>query len=292
MKAAPFDYIRPETIPDVLAALVGAAGEAKVIAGGQSLVPLLALRMAAPTLLVDISRVSDLRGVAITSSGTRIGALTRWREIERSPEIRAAQPLLATAVKHVAHYQIRTRGTIGGSCAHADPASEIPAVALACDATFEVASPRGPRRIPAEAFFTGTLATALEPDELLVAVHLPPWPAARRFAFQEFARRSGDFALAGCLAFFDLDADGRCQNPRVGAFGIDERPRRLVDVEAILAGRHLTPSLAAEAAAVAGRVVEPQSDLHAPADYRRALLQVLAERVLLQAGQDPDRLAA
>jgi carbon-monoxide dehydrogenase medium subunit len=283
MKPAPFDYARPESIAEVLAALAEANGDAKLVAGGQSLIPLMALRMASPSLLIDIARVPELKGIDISPDGTRIGALTRWREIERHKELGDAQPLLATAVKHVAHYQIRTRGTIGGSCAHADPASEIPAVALTCEATFEIASVRGTRIVSAEHFFVGTLTTALEPDELLIAVRFPQWPADRRYAFQEFARRSGDFALAGCVVFFDLEDDGRCRAPHIGVFGVDDRPRRLAEVEAALVGQHLTSDVIAAASNLAAHVIAPQDDLHAPADYRRALLGVLLERALTAA---------
>ena len=288
MKPAPFAYVRPETMAEALTSLHEAGGDAKLIAGGQSLVPLLALRMAAPRLLIDIARVPELRGISETAEGTRIGALTRWRDIEYDARLRRSQPILAAAVKHVAHYQIRTRGTIGGGCAHADPASEIPAVALICGATFEIASTRGTRILPAEDFFIGTLATALEADELLVALRLPPWPSTRRYAVQEFARRSGDFALAGCVVCFDLDGQGRCVDPRVGVFGVDDRPRRLPAVEQALAGQHPATALIATAADLAARAVQPQDDLHAPADYRRALLRVLVERAMTEASALPD----
>ena len=291
MKPAPFEYLRPETLADVLRALSETGDEAKIIAGGQSLVPLLALRMAAPRLLIDIARVPDLRGISITPEGTRIGALTRWREIERDADLRRAQPLLATAVKHVAHFQIRTRGTIGGSCVHADPAAEMPAVALTCEATFEIASSRGTRIVAAEDFFTGTLQSIVEPDELLVALHFPPWPTTRRFGFQEFARRSGDFALAGCVVFFDFDDNGLCRNPHLGVFGVDDRPRRIAVAEAALAGKAPTPDVIARAAEFAANAVEPQDDLHAPADYRRSLLRTLIERALTQAGAVRDLAA-
>ncbi len=291
MKAAPFDYVKPKTISEAITALESAGGDAKIIAGGQSLVPLLALRMTAPSLLVDIAGIVALHGIEITPSGTRIGALSRWRDIEHHKPLFAAQPLLATAVRHIAHYQIRSRGTIGGSCAHADPASEMPAVALTCSAAFEIAGLHGTRSVTAEEFFLGALTTVLEPNEILVAIHLPPWPTDRRFAFHEFARRAGDFALAGCVVLFDLDDKGCCQNSRFGVFGVDERPRRLSEIEAALDGRVMTSTLAADLGELAANVVNPHSDLHAPAAYRRSLLRVLAERALLDAGT-PERLAA
>ncbi len=287
MKPAPFDYVRPGTLPEALSILSQANGDAKPIAGGQSLVPLLALRMTAPRLLVDITRLPELKGIDVTPNGVRLGALVRWRDIESDPELRRQQPLLVEAVKHIAHYQIRTRGTVGGSCAHADPAAEMPAIAITCDAEFEVASLRGVRLISACDFFTGVLTTALEPDELLIALHLPKWPAARRHGFQEFARRSGDFAIAGCALFWDEDQDGRCIAPHVGVFGVGDAALRLQIVEDALSERRLTPDLIARAGELAERAVEPQDDLHAPAAYRRSLIRVLTERALSDAAIQP-----
>jgi aerobic carbon-monoxide dehydrogenase medium subunit len=284
MKPAPFEYARPGTLAEALALL--AEDDAKPIAGGQSLVPLLALRMTSPKLLVDISRLAELKGIDIGPQGIRLGALTRWCDVLGHPQLAAHHPLLVEAIGHVAHYQIRNRGTVGGSCCHADPSAEMPAVAVTCEAQFEISSRRGLRVVPAEAFFRGILTTALEPDELLTAIQLPPWPAGRRHAFAEFVRRTGDFAIAGCTLFWDQDGD-RCINPHVGVFGVADTPLRLPSVEAALTDRPLTPGLIAEAADLAQQAVTPHGDLHAPAAYRSALMRVMVERALSSAAAIP-----
>jgi aerobic carbon-monoxide dehydrogenase medium subunit len=284
MKPAPFEYARPGTLAEALALL--AEDDAKPIAGGQSLVPLLALRMTSPKLLVDISRLTELKGLDIGPQGIRLGALTRWCDVLGHPQLAAHHPLLVEAIGHVAHYQIRNRGTVGGSCCHADPSAEMPAVAVTCEAQFEIASRRGLRVVPAEAFFRGILTTALEPDELLTAIRLPPWPVGRRHAFAEFVRRTGDFAIAGCALFWDQDGD-RCINPHVGVFGVADTPLRLPSVEAALTDRPLTPGLIAEAADLAQQAVTPHGDLHAPAAYRSALMRVMVERALSSAAAIP-----
>jgi carbon-monoxide dehydrogenase medium subunit len=280
MKPAPFEYARPGTLAEALSLL--AEDDARPIAGGQSLVPLLALRMTAPKLLVDISRLSELKGIDIKPEGIRLGALTRWCDVLNHPQLAAYHPLLVEAIGHVAHYQIRNRGTVGGSCSHADPSAEMPAVAVTCEAQFEIASMRGMRIVPAEEFFLGILTTTLEPDELLVAVRLPHWPAGRRYAFQEFARRTGDFAIAGCALFWD-EEDGRCISPHVGVFGVADTPLRLPTVEATLTDHPVTPGLIAKAADLAQESVVPHGDLHAPAAYRSALMRVMVERALSSA---------
>ena len=196
MKAPRFDYVRPVSLCDALAALSEHGSDAKVLAGGQSLMPMLAFRMAAPRVLVDIGRLGELKEMKFDARGLSLGALVRWCDIERSARIGAEHPLLAEAIRHVAHYQIRSRGTVGGSLAHADPAAEMPAIALVSDATIVVAGAGGQREIAAGDFFVGALTTVLDARELLVGVRLPAWPAERRWAFEEFSRRKGDFALA------------------------------------------------------------------------------------------------
>lgn len=289
MKPAPFDYARPRTLDEALAALAE-NDDAKPIAGGQSLVPLLALRMASPRLLIDIGRLDELRGVSIGDDFVRLGALVRWRDVLSDPQLAAHQPLLVAAIRYTAHYQIRNRGTVGGSCAHADPSAEMPAVAVTCGAQFDVASVRGTRTIAASDFFTGILTTALEPDELIVAIRLPRWKAGRRFAVEEFSRRQGDFAMAGCAVFWDIE-DGRCVDPHVGVFGVAEMPLRVPEVEAVLAGKAIDDAVIAEAAGALRRSVIPQGDIHAPADYKSALMGVLLERALAAAAADPERLS-
>lgn len=284
MKPAPFEYARPGTLTEALELL--AEDDVKPIAGGQSLVPLLALRMTSPRLLVDISRLAELKGIDIGPQGIRLGALTRWCDVLNHPPLAAHHPLLAEAIGHVAHYQIRNRGTVGGSCCHADPSAEMPAIAVTCEAEFEIASQRGTRVVPAQEFFRGILTTALASDELLTAIRLPHWPAGRRYAFQEFARRTGDFAIAGCALFWDEDG-GRCIDPHVGVFGVADTPLRLPDVEAALAGRPLTADLIVKAADLAQQAVVPHADIHAPADYRSALMRVMVERALSSAASIP-----
>ena len=227
MKPAPFDYRRPDTLDEAIELLVKYEGDAQPIAGGQSLMPMLAFRVVAPRLLVDINRIPDLDRISISSDGVRLGALVRWRDIERDQRLFDAHPLLYAAIEHVAHYQIRNRGTIGGSMAHADPAAEMPGLAVTCNAEIEIAGPGGRRIVKAVDFFLAALTTALKPGELIVSVHLPPWKFGRHWAFEEFARRRGDFALAGVALFYDLNAVGQVDAIQIGAIGVGDTPVRL-----------------------------------------------------------------
>jgi aerobic carbon-monoxide dehydrogenase medium subunit len=283
VKPAAFRYLRPTSLDQALALLADADGQAKPIAGGQSLVPMMAFRLAEPGILVDIGRLPGLSEIRIDAEGTHFGPLVRWRDIERDARLATAQPLIAEAVRHIAHYQVRNRGTIGGSCAHADPAAEMPGVAVTCEAQFSVASRRGRRTLAANEFFVGPLSTALEPDELIVGIHFPPWPASRRCAFEELARRRGDFAMAGVAVFYDAGEDGTCRNAHIGVIGLGDRPMRLREVEQLLEGRRIEPAVLAAAGAAARDAVEPHDDIHAPASYRKALAGVLLERALAQA---------
>jgi aerobic carbon-monoxide dehydrogenase medium subunit len=282
MKPAQFEYARPETVDDAVKLLSTHAGEAKVIAGGQSLMPMLAFRLAAPKLLVDIGRL-DLKQIDIRPDGIEIGALVRWCDIERNKPLARAHPLLAETVRHVAHYQIRNRGTVGGSLAHADPAAELPGLALVCDATIAAVGRRGARTIAAADFFKGPLTTALNPDELVIGIHLPVWKAHRRWAFEEFARRKGDFALAGVALFYDLDAQGKTLDPRIGAIGVSSTPMRLRQSEDALSGYQVDDETIARVASLAANDLEIHDDIHSPAAYRRALLRTLVERALHRA---------
>ncbi len=284
MKAPSFDYVRPDRLESAIEFLTAHGDEAKVIAGGQSLVPMLAFRLAAPRFLVDIGRIAELRRVAIGADGVRLGALARWRDIERNEELHRAHPLLVEAIRHVAHYQIRNRGTVGGSLAHADPAAEMPGIAVTCEAKIVVAGRKGQRVIPAADFFTGALTTMLQPDELIVEVRLPPWNPNRRWAFVEFARRRGDFALAGIALFYDIENE-RARDAHVGAIGVADTPVRLSAVEAMINGNTITETVVRAAGAAAFESVDPPDDIHAPGDYRRALLQVLTERALSSAAK-------
>jgi carbon-monoxide dehydrogenase medium subunit len=279
MKPARFEYRAPDTLEEAVA-LLAADPEAKAIAGGQSLMPVLNFRLAAPTMLVDLRRVGGLDRIEIGPDGVRLGAKVRWRDIEGDARLAAAHPLLQAAVAHVAHYQIRNRGTVGGSLAHADPAAELPGVAVTCHGEIRVVGQAGPRTIPAAEFFTGPLSTALRPDELITELRLPSWPTGRRWAFREFSRRHGDFALAGVALFYDQDANGRARDMHIGVIGACSRPHRLSEVEAMLNGRVMDEPAIAAAAKAASAAVDPPQDLHADADYRRALTATLTERAL------------
>jgi carbon-monoxide dehydrogenase medium subunit len=285
MKPAPFEYQAPATLREAIELLVSDP-EATVIAGGQSLMPVLAFRLATPSMLVDLRRVPGLGNIAVDDNGVRLGARVRWRDIEDDRRLAIAHPLLQEAIAHVAHYQIRNRGTVGGSLAHADPAAELPGIAVTCDAEITLVGAAGPRTILAGEFFTGALSTMRQPDEIITELHLPSWPADRRWAFREFAQRQGDFALAGIALFYDEDQYGRVSNAHVGVIGACDRPHRLTEVESLLNGHPIDEGLIGEAAATAAQTVDPPDDLHAGAAYRRGLVATLVERGLRAAAQN------
>ncbi|MGL5166939.1 MAG: FAD binding domain-containing protein [Afipia sp.] len=282
MKPPVFEYASPKTIGEAVKLLASRDGNAKVISGGQSLMPMLAFRLASPELLVDLKHLQNLGSIQIGDDGVRLGAKVRWCDIEADARLARSHPLLAEAIKHVAHYQVRNRGTVGGSLAHADPSAEMPGIALTCDAQLTIVGSNGVRVEQASNFFTGPLQTSLEPDEILTEVHLPVWPATRRWAFQEFARRKGDFAMAGVALFYDRDAKGRIVDAHVGAIGVSDCPIRLSAVEAVLNGNVLTEKLIATAAKAARESIDPPSDIHASGAYRRALVATLLARGLRQ----------
>jgi carbon-monoxide dehydrogenase medium subunit len=282
MKLPPFDYACPTSVSEAVALLASHGGEAKPLAGGQSLVPMLAFRVASPTLLVDLRKVAELRQIRITNEGVALGAMVRWREILDDARLRTAHPLLRAAVEHVAHYQIRNRGTVGGSMAHADPAAEMPGIAVACDAKITAIGKGGTRVIDAADFFQGPLITALQADEIITEVLLPLWPAKRRFGFQEFARRRGDFAMAAAAVFYDDDG-GKARNAHVGAIGVADRPLRLKAAEDAINGNTIDEGVIAKAEAAASASVNPDDDIHASGAYRKALIGVMVERALRDA---------
>ncbi|HTQ35069.1 MAG TPA: xanthine dehydrogenase family protein subunit M [Stellaceae bacterium] len=279
MKPSAFEYIAPATLREAVS-LLAADPDATVIAGGQSLMPLLAFRLTAPSLLVDLRRIPGLDAVVIDDAGVRLGAQVRWRDIEDDARLVAAHPLLREAISHVAHYAIRNRGTVGGSLAHADPAAELPGIAVACDADIVLVGANDERVVAAGEFFTGPLSTVRRPEEIVTELRLPPWPASRRWAFREFAQRKGDFALAGIALFYDQDANDRIENAHVGVIGACDRPHRLPEVEAMLNGRAIGDELIRAAAALAAKAIDPPEDLHADAAYRRGLVRTLVERAL------------
>lgn len=282
MKPPPFEYACPKTLEEAVNLLASRLGNAKVISGGQSLVPMMAFRLAAPELLVDIKDLQGLNAVHTEDSGTRLGAKVRWCDIERDQSLRQAQPLLAEAVKHIAHYQVRNRGTIGGSLAHADPSAELPGIAVTCEARITIVGAGGQRVEEARSFFAGSLETTLEPDEIITELLLPAWPNGRCWAFVEFSRRKGDFALAGVALFYDLDECGRAENSHVGAIGISDRPVRLAAAEAVMNGQFIVEDTISAVSKAAMASIDPPSDIHAPGAYRRALLGTLLERALRQ----------
>jgi carbon-monoxide dehydrogenase medium subunit len=279
MKARSFSYARPTTLTAAFAAHAASGGEASYIAGGQSLVPALALRLQAPDVLIDIAHIPDLRGISLQDGWLRIGALTRHAETLSDPLIRQHAPLLAAAAPHVAHPAIRNKGTLGGSVALADPASEFPAMMLALGAEIEIANPEGSRRVPADDYFVDLYQTAIEPGELLTALHIPAIRPNQRWAFDELARRRGDYALVGC----GLQADMRgetVERIRIAFLSVGVTPVRAKLAEAALAGRALdaTAILAAQSALDAD--LDPPEDESVPVAARRHLARVLLGRLL------------
>jgi len=293
MKIPALDYAAPDSLDEALRLLAAAEGSARILAGGQSLMPMLAFRVVSPALLIDLRRIPGLDGIAIELSGpVRIGARARWCDLERSEPLRLAQPLLHAALPHIAHYQIRNRGTVGGSLAHADPAAELPALTVACGAEILAVSAAGQRVIGAGDFFLGPMTTALRPEEVIVKLHFPAWPPGRCYGFEEFSRRQGDFALAGAAVLYDRDGRGLMHEPRIVVFGVGNTPLRLLTAEAELDGRPPEEEAFAAAASAATAAVNPGSDIHAPADYRRSLLGTMVLRALQAAASRPTGSAA
>ena len=287
MKPAPFEYHAPATPAEAVALLSDLGDGAKVLAGGQSLVPMLALRLAVFEHLVDVRRVEGFRGIERQNGSVRIGAGTTQAAIERSPEVAAAVPLLARATPLIGHFQIRNRGTLGGSLAHADPAAEYPAVALALDAGLEILSAEGSRRVPAADFFTGLWTTAVGDDELLTAVTFPVWDGRCGFAVEEVARRHGDFALAGACVAVGVDGEGRVDRCGIGLFGLGPVPRRAPAAESAALGTvagDVDPDELGRAATA--DLAEVPADLHAPADYRRRVGAVTVARAWRRAREE------
>jgi carbon-monoxide dehydrogenase medium subunit len=282
MKLPPFEYRCPKTVQETVELLVEHGDEAKVLAGGQSLLPMLAMRLARPAVLIDINRVAGLSDIRVNGE-VAIGALTRHRTAERSEALASAAPLLAAALRWVGHDAIRTRGTVGGSVAHADPAAEAPTVLRALDGHVVATSVRGQRTIDAESFLQGFLTTSLEPDELVTEVRLPIQPQRTGWSFDEFSRRSGDFALVGAATVVSLGADGMIAAARVALSGVAGVPYRAVSAEASLIGAAPSDAIFAEAAALAAADVDPPSDLHGTAAYRKHLAGVLVRRGLKNA---------
>jgi carbon-monoxide dehydrogenase medium subunit len=282
MKPPAFDYVAVDSIDAATHAVEAAQGDGKLLAGGQSLLPLLNFRLLRPSVLIDINRVPDLAYVREEGDRICIGALTRHRALETSDVIARHLPVLREAMGHVAHLAIRNRGTIGGSLAHGDPAAELPMMALLLNARLELASVRGRRTLDAAEFFVGALTTALDDDEMLVAVSVPKLPVDTGWGFEEVARRSGDFALA-CVAVTLGVRDGRVSDARIAMMGVGETAMRAQEAEALLSSQPFNEGAVAAAVNLIRAVVEPNTDLHASSDYRRHLVGVLAERAIHKA---------
>jgi len=288
VKPAPFDYHAPATVDDCVSVLAEHGDEAKILAGGQSLMPMLALRLARPEVLVDVNRVSALATVRRDDGSLVVGATTRHATLEKDPEIAAAVPLLARVAPHIGHFQIRNRGTLGGSLAHADPAAELPAVVRVLDAEIEVAGPNGTRRIPAADFFETVFTTSLEPDELVTAVHFLVWGAGSGFAVEEMARRHGDFAIVGALAAVQV-RDGRLSKVAIGLTGMGSVPERAEAVEGALTGAAVADLDLTDAGVQAVTGLEPSADVHAGPEYRKRVGAALVTRALTHAIEEASR---
>ena len=284
MKPAPFEYFRPRSLDEALSLLAEHGGDAKPLAGGQSLIPAMNFRLATPSVLVDLNELEGLSGITDVAGAIRIGGMVRQRAAERSALLAQRAPLLAETMPHIAHPAIRNRGTVGGSLAHADPAAELPAVMLALRATFVVKNTSETREIPSDEFFVGLFSTSVQAGELLTEVRIPPKASRSGYAFEEISRRHGDFALVGAAAAVQLDGSGRCDDVRVVLLSVGDRPMLAQQAARALIGQ--TPSaesIRAAAEAAASRDIDPSSDIHASSRYRRQLANVLTRRVLERA---------
>ena len=283
MKPPPFDYYAPTSLDEALALRAEHADDSVVLAGGQSLVPMLSLRLARPAVVIDLGRVPGLEGVSEWDGGVAVGAMARQRAVERSELVQRRTPLVARALANVGHVTIRNRGTVGGSIAHAHPAGELPGAALALDAQLVARSVRGERTVPAAEFFHGFMTTAIGPDEILVEVRIPGQPERSGVSFVEVARRHGDFALVGAAAAIELGGDGAIADARLVFIGVGGTPVRADEAEAALRGQRPDRAAFAEAAEQAVVGLEPISDVHASADYRRRVARAVARRALEEA---------
>jgi len=284
MKPAPFDYFDPRSVEEAVSLLREHGEDAKIMAGGQSLMPLLNMRMARPEALIDLSRVEGLEYIREEGGALAIGAMTTKRAVERSELVRSRQPLLHAATLLIAHPQIRNRGTVGGSMAQADPAAEYPAVALTLDAELRAVGPEGERTIAANDFFVSYLTTALEPAEVLTEVRFPVLAEGTGWAFEEISRRHGDFAMTGAAVTLSVEGAGRCTAARIVLFGVGPTPVRVQAAEQMLVGEALGPTLLEGAGQTVSEALdEPLSDVHASAEFRRHLAGVLTRRALGEA---------
>ena len=285
MKPAPFSFVAPETLDAVLGAMAAHGEDARILAGGQSLVPLMNLRLARPEVVVSINRCGELDYIQLSDDRLVVGALVRQFDAETSPLVQAECPLLATALPHVGLPATRNRGTVCGSLAHCDPLAELPAVALALEAELVLASTAGERRVPAHDFFVADMTTSIEPGEIVSAVAFKRQDPNERSALKEISNGGNVFPVGG-VALRWASADGVCTMARIAAFGVGSVAQRLVDAEDALVGTDLGPEAISAAVAAARGAVNPTGDMHADADYRRHLVGVLIERGLLE-GEGP-----
>ena len=281
MKPPKFDYRDPETLQEALGLLQQYGDEAKVLAGGQSLMPLMNMRLARPAVILDINRLSELAYISPTAEGgLAIGGLTRQRTVEQSSLVRERNPLLAAAAPYIGHFQIRNRGTIGGSLAHADPAAELCAVSVALEAEVVLTSDGNQRVVRAADLFVSYYATEMEPVELLTEIRIPAWPTGWGWGFEEVSRRSGDFALVGAATLIQLDGAQLCRGIRITLFGIGGTPVKMHTAETVLVGRKVDDAALQEISGLVSQELDPDSDVHASAEYRREVGGVLVRRTL------------
>ena len=282
MKPPPFRYVRASSLEDALSALASEGDEARLLAGGQSLIAMMNLRLVRPSTLVDVNGVSELDYIRADDATLTVGALTRLSAAEASPKVAGACPLMIEAIGHIAHRPIRNRGTVGGNLAHADPSSELPAVALAVDAQMVVQKNGAVRRVAADDFFVGALTTSMAPDEALTAIEVPRAPNGQGWSFMEVSPRKGDYALVGVAVTTSVE-DGRCTACRVVYTGNGDRARRIPEAESAVVGEAAGAATFAAAGDAAGRHIDPNSDLHASEQYRRDIAAALTRRALAQA---------
>lgn len=280
MKPAKFDYHRADNLQHACALLKEYGDDAKILAGGQSLIAAMNYRLARPEVLIDISNVEQPNLVIDEQDGVRVKATTTQRTAEKDAGLHRRIPVLVHAIEHIAHFQIRNKGTVGGSIVNADPASELPAMSLLLDAEFEIESASNKSVVPAEDFFITYMTTSLQTDEILSSILFKAPPPSSGWGFHEITRRAGDFSLAGSAAIIDLDADGKCSYARVALFGVAATPVRAREVENALSGQRCSPELLKETAANVREVIDPESDVHVTEEYRRNVAEVLTVRAL------------
>jgi carbon-monoxide dehydrogenase medium subunit len=283
MKSTEFDYAVPHSLEEAIKILQSYEGNAKIISGGQSLMPMLNYRLLSPDILVDLQAISGLNEITVSQSGTKLGSRVRWVDIEKHSSLYLAQPLLCSAISHVAHYQIRNRGTVGGSLAHADPAAEMPGLAMVLDATIDVMGPEGIRTVQAKDFFLSQLSTSISPYEIIVTINLPFWPNDRKWGFSEFSRRKGDYAMAGAAVWYDLNSNGEAFNIHIGLIGVGEKPIRLSQAEDKLENKKLSQPLIEDVVIDCLAQISFQSDINANENYRRSLMSEMILNAFSQA---------